>query len=83
MKIPFTPIHIKPNYLVSMIRSNYGDSVPIWLNTNSIDNRFDGGITGFFRNITPICGPFFKEFGDVFHGKIRDCVIESTDIGSY
>ncbi len=66
-------------YLTSKVPRHEGPCVPTWLNRNQVYNRFDGGITGYFRRVKVLWGiPFYKT-GEEFHGIIRrDGTIEST-----
>ncbi len=51
---------------------------PTWLNTNTVCNRLDNGITGFFRRVER--GLFgYKKVGEEFHGIIRRGVVYSTE----
>ena len=79
MKIPFTDIHYKPKTFVSYQDRHFGDSVPKWLNRNQFSIRQDGGVTGFFKNLTSIRGHFYREIGPEFHGIIKGDIIESTE----
>lgn len=65
-------------YLQSTVPGHKGPCVPTWLNRNQINNRFDGGITGFFRRVKLVCGIPFCRTGPEFHGIIREGIVEST-----
>jgi hypothetical protein len=63
--------------LESRVPGHEGECAPTWLNRNSICNRIDGGVSGFFRSI--VRGRWFKRLvGREFHGLIRDGVVYST-----
>jgi hypothetical protein len=67
--------------LISKVPGHEGLCKPTWLNNNVIDNRLDGGITGFFKNVKKL-GPFYFKTGKEFHGIIlADNKIHSTEIG--
>lgn len=64
--------------LHSTVKNFEGDCSPTWLNNNQIDNRLDGGITGFFKRVKP--GFLFKrKHGKEFHGIIRNGIVYSTE----
>lgn len=50
-----------------ILESYKGECYPIWINQNQVDNRLDGGVSGFFRQVKrwhgiPYC------VGEEFHG---------------
>jgi len=59
----------------SAVEGHEGKCFDVWLNQNQLDQRFDMGVTGFFR-------PLKKKFpyiGKVFHGIIKnDGKVHST-----
>lgn len=60
--------------LISEVKGHEGECKPTWLNTNSFWNRFDGGISGFFKNVKQISFLFLKfriTCGEEFHGIIN------------
>ncbi len=63
--------------LTSKVPGFKGTCKPTWLNTNQVYNRFDDGITGFFR----LVNRFGFKTGDVFHGIIKSdrCVYSTSD----
>jgi len=79
MKIPFIPIHYKPDYIVSHVDKHFGDSISISLNTDETMNWHEGGVTGKFRNLSPLFGDFFKETGKQFRGIILGENIVTTE----
>lgn len=61
--------------LKSEVENHYGECSPTWLNRNQVCHRFDGGITGFFKNVKEVKFLFFKfkiKYGEEFHGIIQD-----------
>lgn len=52
--------------LESVVKNYEGKCKPTWLNTNQVYNRFDNGITGFFKNVK-----FGIKVGKEFHGIIK------------
>ena len=66
-------------YFTSTVPRHEGPCVPVWLNTNRVSNRFDGGVTGFFRRVYVRGGIVLFKFGPQFHAIIRDGrTVEST-----
>ena len=68
--------------LISEVRGHEGKCKPTWLNLNTIYNRLDGGITGFFRNIKKSSFLFFNfnfKYGEEFHGIIKNNKVVSTN----
>ena len=51
----------------SHVPDHEGPCKATWLNHSQIDNRLDGGITGFFRLVRKI-GPLWVAYGPEFHG---------------
>lgn len=56
--------------LQSKVPGYPGPCVPIWVNDNSVCNRLDGGISGFFRLVRHRWYGRQK-YGDEFHGIVR------------
>jgi hypothetical protein len=67
--------------LVPSLQSNVmhyeGPCVPVWLNDNQVCHRMDGGVSGFFKMVTPRWYGRQK-YGEDFHGIMRGGVVEST-----
>lgn len=65
-------------YLTSTVPGHEGPCVHTWLNRNQVSNRFDGGVTGFFRRVKLWRGwPLWKT-GPEFHGIIFRNRVETT-----
>lgn len=62
----------------SRVPSHVGACAPTWLNTNSVCNMLDGGVTGFFRLVERRRLFGYKKVGEEFHGIIRNGVVETT-----
>ena len=66
---------VKP--IKSNVPGHEGTCAPVWLNTNEIFVRIDGGATGFFKEIKYFLGFIPYRAGKEFHGIIKkDCVEE-------
>lgn len=53
-----------------------GPCKPTWLNRNQIDNRMDGGVSGFFKIVRKLRFlPFYVKTGREFHGIIKGGVV--------
>ena len=52
--------------LDSLVQGHEGKCKPTWINKNQVCNHFDGGITGFFKNINK----WGFKCGEEFHGII-------------
>ena len=64
--------------LTSKVKGYEGPCKPTWVNRNQVCNRFDGGVSGFFRLVRKRLGIHLKT-GDQFHGIVRDGkIVEST-----
>jgi hypothetical protein len=57
--------------LRSKVPGYVGQCVPVWVNDNSVCNRLDGGISGFFRLVRHRWYGRQK-YGDEFHGIVRE-----------
>lgn len=70
--------------LTSRVEGFRGRCTPTWLNTNLMDIRLTGSITGFFRLSKtvwlwyPYIG-FNKKYGEEFHGRVEDNMVFSTE----
>jgi hypothetical protein len=60
--------------LLSQVPGFEGKCTPTWLNTNTVDNRMDGGVTGFFK-LTKKVLFFTIKTGEEFHGIIKNDVV--------
>lgn len=59
----------------SVVPGFEGECVPVWVNRSMIDNRIDGGATGFFKKVerfTLMGIPYTKKIGVEFHGIIMN-----------
>ena len=56
-----------------------GECAVVWLNTNQVNNRFDGGITGFFRLVNKGWLGIRYRTGEEFHGIIKNGRVESSE----
>ena len=67
-----------------LFRSRVSDHIcvcaPTWLNTNTVCNRLDGGVTGFFRPVERRFGLGLKKAGKEFHGIIRNGIVYTTKL---
>lgn len=55
--------------ITSAVPKHKGECLFTWKNKNQIDNRLDGGISGFFRSVEPTFIPcVHKMKGEEFHG---------------
>lgn len=68
--------------LISKVCGHEGECSPTWLNKNSVFNRFDNGVTGFFKSVKEVSFLFLKfkvKYGPEFHGIINsDKIVTST-----
>ena len=64
--------------LVSVVKGNEGLCLPTWLNENTVCNRLDRGITGYFRLVKKFW-IFNIQYGKEFHGIIKGNTVESTE----
>ena len=64
--------------LISKVRRHEGLCKPAWVNRNQVCNRFDNGVTGFFKLVKRRFG-FYLKTGKEFHGIVRsNNIVEST-----
>ncbi len=61
----------------SVVPGHRGRCRPTWWNRNQVCNKFDGGVTGFFRLVHRRWG-FLVKYGPEFHGIARDGEVHST-----
>lgn len=64
--------------LDSQVEGFEGPCLPTWLNHNQVDNRLDGGVTGFFKLVDKFGGVPIRKKGAEFHGIIKDGKVYST-----
>jgi len=63
---------------ISKVKRHEGLCKPTWVNRNQVCNRFDNGITGFFKLVKRRFG-FYLKTGEEFHGIVRSGnIVEST-----
>ncbi len=65
--------------LTSKVRRHEGLCKPTWVNCNQVCNRFDNGVTGFFKLVKRRFG-FYLKTGKEFHGIVRSNNIASVII---
>lgn len=66
--------------LTSKVKGFEGPCKPVWLNTNQVDIRMGGGVTGFFKNTKPVLGGLLEiKTGEEFHGMICNGFVFSTE----
>lgn len=74
--------------LTSKVKGHEGLCKPIWVNHNQVCNKFDNGVTGFFKLVKKRFG-FYLKTGEEFHGIVRsnnidfskenNLIVESTN----
>ena len=68
--------------LISQVKGFEGPCKPTWLNQNTVCNRLDNGVTGYFKltKISTVFGiPFTEGVGHEFHGIINNGIVTSTE----
>jgi hypothetical protein len=64
--------------LKSEVNGFKGECSPVWLNTSQLDNRLDGGVTGYFKLLRNTWLGKWKT-GKQFHGIIERGVVRTTE----
>ena len=62
--------HRPKRAIESRVKGHEGWCKPTWINQNQLDNRVDGGYTGFFRRVKKVW-IFWIKTGPEFHGIIK------------
>lgn len=77
LRISFKPL------MESDVPNHKGPCLLTWANRNQIDNRLDGGISGFFRKAEPtIISWVYRMTGTEFHGIVfwNTIIVKTTKL---